>query len=65
MDESEDRMLVDHAGACKPHNALDLVPHFRSVAMNPAIGTGRLFLPEWTSIEALVSIYFKSFTLGA
>ena len=65
MEEGEDRMLVDHAGACKPHNILDPVPHVGAVTMNPAVGTGRLLLPEWTSIEALVRIQFKSLTPGA
>jgi hypothetical protein len=33
--------------------------------MHLAVGTGRLVLLEWTSIEALVRIRHKSPTLGA
>jgi len=65
VEESEERMLVDHAGARKPHNALDSVPHVRVVTVNPAVGTGRLALLEWTSIEALLRIHCKSLTPGA
>jgi hypothetical protein len=65
MEQSEERVLVGHAGAGIPHNSSDLLPHIRFVTMHRAVGTGRLLLLEWTSIEALVRIRYKSLTLGA
>jgi hypothetical protein len=65
MEQGEERVLVGHAGAGIPHNSFDLLPHIRIITMHRAVGTGRLVLLEWTSIETLVRIRHKSFTLGA
>ena len=65
MEQGEERVLAGHAGAGIPHNSSDLLPHIRAVTMHLAVGAGRLVLLEWTSIEALVSIRYKSLTLGA
>jgi hypothetical protein len=65
MEQGEERVLVGHAGAGIPHNSSDLLSHIKVVTMHRAVGTGRLVLLEWTSIEALVRIRHKSFTLGA
>src|SRR5512143_429350 len=65
MEQGEERMQVGHAGSGIPHNSSDLLPHIRIVTMHLAVGTGRLVLLEWTPIEALVRIRYKSLTLGA
>ena len=65
MKQGEERVLVGHAGAGIPHDSSHLLPHIRIVTMHRAVDTGRLVLLEWTSIEALMRIRYKSLTLGA
>jgi len=65
MEQGEERVLVDHAGAGIPHNSSDPLSHIKVVTMQRAVGAGRLVLLEWTSIEALVRIRHKSLTFRA
>jgi hypothetical protein len=65
MEKGKERVQVGHAGAGKPHNSSDLLPYVRVITMHQTVGAGRLVLLEWTSIEALVRIRYKSLTLGA
>jgi hypothetical protein len=65
MEQGKERVQVGHAGAGIPHNSSDLLPHIWVITMHRAVGTGRLVLLEWTSIEALVRIRYKSLTFGA
>lgn len=65
MEQGKERVQVGHAGTGIPHNSSNLLTHVRVVTMHRAVGTGCLVLLEWTSIEALVSIRYKSLTLGA
>ena len=65
MEQGKERVQVGHAGAGIPHNSSDLLPYIWVITMHRAVGTGRLVLLEWTSIEALVRIRYKSLTLGA
>jgi hypothetical protein len=65
MEQGEERVLVDYAGAGIPHDSSDSLSHIEVVTMHRAVGTGRLVRLEWTSIEALVRIRHKSLTLGA
>ncbi len=65
MEQGKERVQVGHAGAGIPHNSSDFLPYVRVITMHCAVGTGRLVLLEWTSIEALVRIRHKCLTLGA
>lgn len=58
-------MQVGHAGAGIPHNSSHLFPFIWLITMHLAVGTGCLVLLEWTSIEAMVRIRYKSLTFGA
>jgi hypothetical protein len=62
MEQCEERVLVSHAGAGIPHNSSNPLPHIKVVTMHRAVGTGRLVLLVWASIEALARIRYKSHT---
>jgi len=47
------------------HHLLYLIPHIRLIAVYPAIGTGRLLLPEGTSLQALAGIFLQFPALSA
>jgi hypothetical protein len=65
MKKCQDRMTVDHPGTGIPHDLPDPFAHDRLVAMDRALGAGRLICPEGTLIEPLLRITLKGSALRA
>jgi hypothetical protein len=58
-------MAIRHAGAGVSHHILDLLSHRWFIAMHLAVGTGRLILLEWASVETSFCIIQKPDALRA
>ena len=65
MEQGKKRVPVSHVGAGIPHNSSDPLTHIRAVTVNGTVGTCRLVLLKWASIETLARIRCKSLAIEA